>query len=122
MKVKLILLLLLIQISTALSQQKITVLDSLTKTPVAYAHITAENGELLYISDVKGKVEIKELFKDNLKVKVNHVAYLPKEFILTKGNINDSILLNENSLLLDTVSVTVSAKKITDNLIIKGYF
>jgi len=102
MKLKIFILALLVSSQVFCQEYKFVVLDSLSKKPIAFAHIFTGNNNEGLASDVTGAVILKQGYKEEA-ITVTHLGYYTKT--LKKEVYNDTIFLKEKNTNLTEVIV-----------------
>ena len=102
--------------------KNIIIVDQEDLTPVSFAHILTENGELLFSSNMDGVFRFDEdsTINKNTLLKIKCFSHQENTFIYQNLIDQDTLFLHAKATQLN--EVTVKAKKSTDYLVLKGYF
>lgn len=102
MKLKIFILALLVSSQVFCQERKLIIVDSLSKKPLAFAHIFTDNNNEGLTSNATGEVILKQGHKEEV-ITITHLGYYTKT--LKKEVYNDTIFLKEKNTNLPKVIV-----------------
>ncbi len=112
---RIILLISLMLINSALLLAQTFLRDAKTKEPVSYARVLNHHGMLIAVSDIDGRIPKLKINKDS--VSIEHIAYISKKF--SAKELGKDVFLEEKSIPLNECLVT--AKKV-DYMRLRTYY